>query len=74
VKKIYGYALSFLREDDAATMVEYALLVVLIAMVVTVAALALGHGVSTAFNNIASCVNAPTTGNGATISTSCTRG
>jgi len=74
MKKFSNLALAFIREEDAATMVEYALLVVLIAMIVAVAALTLGHAVSTEFNNIASCVNAPTTANGANISTSCTAG
>ena len=73
MKKIGTLALAFAREEDAATMVEYALLVVLIAMIVSIAALSLGHAVSTTFNNIASCVNAPTTANGANISTACTK-
>lgn len=72
MKRIGTLAQAFVREEDAASMVEYALLVVLIAMVVAVAALTLGHAVSTEFNNIASCVNTPITGN--TISTNCTAG
>lgn len=62
----------FLREEDAASMVEYALLVVLIAMVVAVAALTLGHAISTHFNNVATCVNQPITGNA--LSATCSAG
>ncbi len=62
MQRIPQLASAFLREEDAASMIEYALLAVLIAMVVAVAALTLGHAVSTEFSNIASCVNAPITG------------
>ncbi|GEM_PF-1445749 len=48
-----------LREEDAATMVEYALLVVLIAMVVAIAAITLGRAISTQFRNITNCVSNP---------------
>jgi Flp pilus assembly pilin Flp len=65
-------ASAFVREDDAASMIEYALLAVLIAMVVAVAALTLGHAVSTEFANIANCVNQPTTGGA--ISANCQAG
>lgn len=41
----------FVREEDAPTMVEYGLLVALIALVVAAGAAFLGTGVSTLFNN-----------------------
>lgn len=47
---------SFLVEDDAATMVEYGLLIALIAIVVAAAALLLGTAISTKFNSVTSCV------------------
>ncbi len=50
---------AFIREQDGATMVEYALLAVLIAMVVAIAAITLGRAISTQFNNVASCVATP---------------
>ena len=40
------------RDDAGATMVEYGLLVALIAVVVGVAAAAFGTGMATMFNNI----------------------
>jgi Flp pilus assembly pilin Flp len=61
---------AFIREEDAASMIEYALLAVLISMVVAVAALTLGHAVSTEFNRTASCINQPMTGTA--LSANCT--
>jgi pilus assembly protein Flp/PilA len=49
----------FLREEDAATMIEYALLAVLIAMVVAIAAITLGRAISTQFGNVTNCVSNP---------------
>lgn len=54
---------SFWREEDAPTMVEYALLVALIALVVAVAALVLGEGISTVFSNIGDEVGTATVPN-----------
>lgn len=42
----------FVREEDAPTMVEYGLLVALIAVVVAVAATVLGGGISTLFTEV----------------------
>ena len=47
---------SFLVEDDAATMVEYGLLIALIAIVVAAAALLLGSAISNKFNSVTTCV------------------
>ena len=43
----------FVREEDAPTMVEYGLLVVLIAVVVIVGATALGGAINTLFTDVA---------------------
>ena len=47
---------SMLRDEEGATMVEYGLLVALIAMVALVAVTTLGTNVSTLFNNVAGSV------------------
>jgi pilus assembly protein Flp/PilA len=47
---------SLLGDDEAATMVEYGLLIALIAMVALVAVKALGTSVSTLFNTVAGSV------------------
>lgn len=47
---------TMLREDDGATMVEYGLLIALIAMVALVAVRLLGTSVSTLFNTVAGSV------------------
>jgi pilus assembly protein Flp/PilA len=53
-------ARAFVREEQGATMIEYALLVVLIAMVVAIAAITLGQAISTQFHAVNNCVTAPT--------------
>ena len=49
------------REDDGATMIEYALLLALIAVVVAVALVSLGTTVKTKFSSVSDCVTSPTT-------------
>jgi len=49
-------AKKFIKGEDAPTMVEYGLLVALIAIVVAAAALTLGANVSTLFNAVAGSV------------------
>jgi pilus assembly protein Flp/PilA len=49
-------AKKFIANEDAPTMVEYGLLVALIALVVAVAASTLGKGISTLFNTAANSV------------------
>ena len=44
---------NFLQDESGPTMVEYGLLVALIALVVGAAALVLGQNISTVFSNIA---------------------
>jgi pilus assembly protein Flp/PilA len=53
MNKIANATRKFLRNDEGATMVEYALLVALIAVVVIVAVRALGTNASTTLNNAA---------------------
>ncbi len=48
---------SFLKEEDAPTMVEYGLLVALIALIVAVAAALLGTNISTLFSNAANSMS-----------------
>lgn len=57
--RITALARSFFLEETAATMIEYALLAVLIAMVVAIAAITLGEAISNQFTKITSCVNSP---------------
>ena len=47
----------FRRDEDGATMVEYGLLVGLIALVVALGATILGQDISTMFNNIGTYLN-----------------
>jgi len=63
MQSIRALARKFLREEDGATMIEYALLAVLIAMVVAIAAITLGEAISTQFGKISTCVTTPTSGN-----------
>ena len=49
-------AKTFLKSEDAPTMVEYGLLVGLIAMVVAIGAAVLGQGISSLFNTTANSV------------------
>jgi pilus assembly protein Flp/PilA len=49
--------------DQGATAVEYALIVAVIAMVVVVAAIALGNEISDLFGKTEDCVNAPSAAN-----------
>jgi pilus assembly protein Flp/PilA len=48
--------MSMIRDEDGATMVEYGLLVSLIAMVALVAVTVLGKNLSTLYSNVASSV------------------
>jgi Flp pilus assembly pilin Flp len=52
---------AFLLEDDAATMVEYALLIALIAMVVALTLLNIGTSIRTKFSSVSSCLTAHST-------------
>ena len=63
MQRIKALAQSFVREEDGATMIEYALLAVLIAMVVAIAAITLGQAISNQFGKVSTCSNTPTAGN-----------
>ncbi len=52
MSKFYNAIKTFVQEEDAPTMVEYGLLVALIAVVVAVAATVLGTNISTLFSNV----------------------
>jgi pilus assembly protein Flp/PilA len=54
--KFVASAKKFIKSEDAPTMVEYGLLVALIAIVVAIAAKTLGQSVSTLFTTVASSV------------------
>jgi pilus assembly protein Flp/PilA len=54
--KFVASAKKFIRSEDSPTMVEYGLLVALIAIVVAVAAKTLGTSVSTLFNAVAGSI------------------
>ncbi len=47
---------TMLRDDDGATMVEYGLMVALVAMVALAAVKLLGTNLSTLFNNVATTI------------------
>ena len=53
MQTILNQAKRFLRDEDGATMVEYALMLALIAVVCIVAVGLIGTGANTMFNNIA---------------------
>jgi pilus assembly protein Flp/PilA len=54
--KYIDSARKFITSEDAPTMVEYGLLVALIALVVAVAASVMGKGISSLFNTAANSV------------------
>ena len=53
LREWYATAKSIVKDEKGATMVEYALMVALIAVVCIVAVGAIGTGANTMFNNIA---------------------
>ena len=53
LQMIVAFVADRLDREEGATMVEYGLLVALIAVVVAVAATTLGQGISTLFGNVA---------------------
>jgi pilus assembly protein Flp/PilA len=52
---------TFVWEDDGATMIEYALLLALIAIVVAAGLVTLGTSVKTKFSSVSDCVTTPST-------------
>jgi len=51
---------AFVADEEGATMIEYALLVALIAVVVAVALVTLGTTVSARYTQVSSCISTPT--------------
>ncbi len=56
MRNFVASAKKFIKSEDAPTMVEYGLLVALIAIVVAAAAVTLGQNVSTLFKTVAGSV------------------
>ena len=54
---------TFIREEDGATMIEYALLVALIALVVAVGLVTLGTALQTKYSSVSTCVGTPNAAN-----------
>jgi pilus assembly protein Flp/PilA len=61
VRGVHGTLLERARTERGASMVEYALLVGLIAVIAVVAVAALGQGIQNLFSNANSCVGTLTT-------------
>lgn len=59
MEKMQKMVAAFIREDDGATMIEYALLVALIAVVVAVGLVTLGTAIKTKYTAVSSCVATP---------------
>jgi Flp pilus assembly pilin Flp len=58
LRHISALCCTLAREEDAATMAEYALLIALIAMVVALTLLNIGNAVKTKFSSVSSCLAA----------------
>lgn len=52
---------NFIADESGATAIEYGLLASLIAVVIIAGASLLGTNINTLFNDIATCISAPTT-------------
>jgi pilus assembly protein Flp/PilA len=61
MKRFLDVVHEFVRDDDGATMIEYALLVALIAIVVAAALVTLGTAVKTKFSSVSDCIATPST-------------
>jgi Flp pilus assembly pilin Flp len=60
LRHIASLCRALVRDEDAATMAEYALLIALIAMVVALTLLNIGNAVKTKFSSVSSCLAANT--------------
>jgi pilus assembly protein Flp/PilA len=61
MKKFLDVAHAFVRDEEGATMIEYALLVALIAVVVAAGLVTLGTAIKTKYSSVSDCVTTPTT-------------
>jgi Flp pilus assembly pilin Flp len=60
MRRVKALMRAFRRRDEGVTMVEYALLSILVAMVVAIGAITLGEVISGTFGKASNCVNSPT--------------
>jgi pilus assembly protein Flp/PilA len=63
MKKIQATLAAFIRDEEGATMIEYALLVALIAVVVAAGLVTLGTAIKTKYSSVSTCVATPTAAN-----------
>ncbi|MDQ6885734.1 MAG: Flp family type IVb pilin [Gemmatimonadota bacterium] len=61
MKTIQQVLTAFIHDEDGATMIEYALLVALIAVVVAVTLVSVGTNIKARFESANNCVASPTT-------------
>jgi pilus assembly protein Flp/PilA len=61
MKRVMDVARAFARDEDGATMIEYALLVALIAIVVAAGLVTLGTAIKTKYSSVSDCVATPST-------------
>ena len=61
MKRLSSVLHAFVVDEDGATMIEYALLVALIAIVIAAALVTLGTAIKTKFSSVSDCVATPTT-------------
>ncbi|MDB4910063.1 MAG: Flp/Fap pilin component [Gemmatimonadetes bacterium] len=59
MKRVMKVFHAFVRDEDGATMIEYALLIALIAIVVAAALVTLGTTVKTRYSSTSDCVTTP---------------
>lgn len=58
--KLVQFISNFIREEDGAAAIEYGLIAALIAVAIIVGAGLLGTNLNTLFNNLGTCMAAPT--------------
>lgn len=63
MKAISQSVLRFLRDEEGATAIEYALMAALIAVVIAATVLALGGDVKNVFAKVSTCIKSPTNAN-----------
>jgi pilus assembly protein Flp/PilA len=63
MEKMKKMVTQFVRDEDGATMIEYALLVALIAVVVAVGLVTLGTAIKTKYSSVSTCVATPNASN-----------
>jgi len=61
MKRVMNVLHAFVRDEDGATMIEYALLIALIAIVVAAALVTLGTAVKTKYSSVSDCFATPST-------------